>query len=314
MTTPKKPVRRVRVIEIVDEDGTDLDEATLNSLIAAADASADVADGSEDGDAADERASGKAAESTAPAEDAADDGDTDTVKGGAREASDETAGTGDDTSDEKTDRAARELAKGGSTGGRAGSAVRAAGRLVPGLVAAVVVLAVLAVVGLVQWRSAAGEEAERRDLVARVSAFGDVMATFSYRDVESAHEKTLAFLTGDARAEREKLDLKAFGDRLAEQKADLRSKSYAVYVGRVDGNLASAVLVFDLSIEAPALSQSQTIGKSHLTLGLIKVDGTWMISSMTPAGSEDSAASSVPGVGTPAPADTPTAKPTDKKE
>lgn len=158
------------------------------------------------------------------------------------------------------------------------------------LAAAVVVLAVVAGLALFQWRSAASAADERKELVARITAFGNVMATYSYDDVESANEKAMAYLTGDALEERKKVDLKALREQLESQQTKLKSTTYAVYVGSIDGNLASAVLVFDLEGESKALSRPQTISKSHLTLGLIKRDGEWMISSMVPAGTEGASA------------------------
>ncbi|ROO89746.1 hypothetical protein EDD29_7453 [Actinocorallia herbida] len=274
-TSGKKPVRRVRVIEIVDEDdtGAELDEATVRAVLAAADAE-EAAEA--------EAAAGKAAET--------DDVELDDIE--EMEAPEKAEASEKAEALEKAEEPAKAPAEKKGSGGD----TKASGRLVQILSAAVAVLAVLAAVGLFQWRSAAAADADRAELVKRIAAFGDVMATFSYADVQAANHKTLSYLTGDARTEREKLDLAEFGKRLTAQKADLTSKTYAVYVGSVDGMMASAVLVFDLSIEAPALSQSQTISRSHLTLGLIKVDGTWMISSMVPAGSESATGTAVPGV------------------
>ncbi|MDX6743599.1 hypothetical protein [Actinocorallia sp. A-T 12471] len=280
-TSGKKPVRRVRVIEIVDEDGTELDEETVKAVLAAADAedagerAAVALDKPEKSDESEKSAKAEADEASAK--------DAESVE--EAESGESVAKDGDG--------GPRNVEPGRAWGLGGVTAVRV-------LAAAVAVLAVLAAFGLYGWRSAASAAAERDALVARIAAFGDVMATFSYTDVAEGNDRTLAFLTGDAKAEREQLDLAAFGERLTAQKADLKSKTHAVYVGQIDGSLASAVLVFDLSIEAPALSQSQTISRSHLTLGLIKVDGTWMISSMVPAGSESDTGSAVPGVEGPA--------------
>ena len=103
-------------------------------------------------------------------------------------------------------------------------------------------LALLAGFALFQWRSAASAAEERKEIVARVGAFGDVMATYSFDDVESANKKAMGYLTGDALEERKKVDLAALRDQLQSQKTKLKSTTYAVYVGSVDGNLASAVL------------------------------------------------------------------------
>ncbi|GAA0966520.1 hypothetical protein [Actinocorallia libanotica] len=271
----RKPVRRVRVIEFLDDE--ELDEATVDAVLAEADAAepAEIAATEKDEAAATEKverperpgAAGKPEEEPAAAE--------------------------------RPSRARRLPALPSGAGGRTTAL----------LTAGVVVLALLAGFALFQWRSAASAAAEREEIVARVSAFGEVMATYSYEDVESANEKALTYLTGDALAERKKVDLDALREQFQSQKTRLRSTTYAVYVGSVDGSLASAVLVFDLRGESSALQEPQTIGKSHLTLGLIKRDGTWMISSMVPAGSESTASTtsvtSVPSAG-------PTSSPAEK--
>ena len=264
----RKPVRRVRVIEILDDE--ELDEATVDAVLAEADAAADAAEAAateKDEAAATEKVErpGRPGEAGKPEEEPA--------------------------AAERPPRARRLPALPSGAGGRTTAL----------LTAGVVVLALLAGFALFQWRSAASAAAEREEIVARVSAFGEVMATYSYEDVESANEKALTYLTGDALAERKKVDLDALREQFQSQKTRLRSTTYAVYVGSVDGSLASAVLVFDLRGESSALQEPQTIGKSHLTLGLIKRDGTWMISSMVPAGSESTASTtsvtSVPSAG-----------------
>lgn len=272
----RKPVRRVRVIEILDDE--ELDEATVDAVLAEADAAADAAEA-----AATEKDEAAATEKVERPE----------RPGEAGKPGEEPAAA------ERPSRARRLPALPSGAGGRTTAL----------LTAGVVVLALLAGFALFQWRSAASAAAEREEIVARVSAFGEVMATYSYEDVESANEKALTYLTGDALAERKKVDLDALREQFQSQKTRLRSTTYAVYVGSVDGSLASAVLVFDLRGESSALQEPQTIGKSHLTLGLIKRDGTWMISSMVPAGSESTASTtsvtSVPSAG-------PTSSPAEK--
>ncbi|MEO3786364.1 hypothetical protein ABGB12_23820 [Actinocorallia sp. B10E7] len=274
----KKPARRVRVIEILDDE--ELDETTAERAEGAEDPK-----GSEDSGKKDE-----AAVTLLKAED----------------------GVGAEGEPEPAAKPVREkpakarLPAVPSAGG---------GRTTTLLTAAVVVLALLAGFALFQWRSAAGAAGERKELIARITAFGNVMATYSYDDVESANKKAMTYLVGDALEERKKVDLGALREQLKSQKTKLESTTYAVYVGSVDGNLASAVLVFDLRGESSALSEPQTISKSHLTLGLIKRDGEWMISSMVPAGSENAsnaATGAVPsGATSPSPSET---KKTEKDE
>lgn len=274
----RKPVRRVRVIEILDDDlGEDLDEATIDAALAAADAARSVEDAA-------------AAEA-----EAGDLEDAEPTASDLEDADEEPAG---EPVPARRPSADKPVPSGAS------------GRVTASLTAAVVALALLAGFALVQWRSAAGAAEDRKALIARVTAFGDVMATYSYDDVESANKKAMAYLTGDALEERKKVDLAALSEQLKSQKTKLTSKTYAVYVGSVDGNLATAVLVFDLEGESSALSGPQTISKSHLTLGLIKRDGEWMISSMVPAGTEganSSAASTLPSSST-APSPSPSEK------
>ncbi|WP_106397829.1 hypothetical protein [Actinocorallia populi] len=304
----RKPVRRVRVIEILDDE--ELDEATIDAVLAAADAEeAEEAEEAAEPKAAEPGEPGESAESGESAEDEktgeaegdgkkgtpavvlrkADSADTDAADTGDEAAAGDAGGPGGDGEPEK-----RTVSKEKAAGGRTTVL----------LTAGVVVLALLAGFALFQWRAAASAAAEREEIVARVTAFGDVMATYSFDDIESANEKAMTYLTGDALEEREKVDLKALREQLESQKTELKSSTYAVYVGSVDGSLASAVLVFDLRGESAALAAPQTIAKSHLTLGLIKRDGKWMISSMVPAGSES--ASSAGTSVTPVPSGGPT--------
>ncbi|GAA2725583.1 hypothetical protein [Actinocorallia aurantiaca] len=257
----KKPVRRVRVIEILDDeelDGTADEKAAEPGV---------------PGEAKDEAGAGVTLLKA----------DTDTDTEAEAEADTEPAPV------------KKPVVKTPSGRGKLPAVPSGAGGRTPLLLTvAVVVLALLAGFALFQWRSAAGAAEERKELVSRVTAFGDLMATYSYDDVESANKKAMTYLVGDALEERKKVDLTALREQLESQKTRLKSTTYAVYVGSVDGNLASAVLVFDLRGESTALAEPQTIAKSHLTLGLIKRDGEWMISSMVPAGSESASSASTP--------------------
>ncbi len=307
----KKPVRRVRVIEILDDE--ELDEAAVEAVLAAADA----AEAEETAAEAEETAAVKAAEAeeTAKAEEPADAVEAvepvTLLKAEEAEEGEAPEKAGGAEKSEKPEKSAKPERHEGAGKKAAGPSSGLAARVPVLLTAAVVVLALLAGFALLQWRSADGVNKERKELIARVTEFGDVMATYSYDDVESSNEKAMSYLTGDALEERRKVDLAALKKQLEAQKTKLESKTYAVYVGSIDGNLAGAVLVFDLKGESTALSAPQTISKSHLTLGLIKRDGRWMISSMVPAGSEN--ATSQAPAGTTVPSATPSPSPSEKK-
>ncbi len=195
-------------------------------------------------------------------------------------------------------------------------------RLVMVLSGAVLVLAVLASLGLYKWQAASSAEGERQALIKRVSDYGNSVADFDYRDLQKSVDRSLSFLTGDALARQQRdLEVGKLEKDWTEKQLTLSSKTQNVYVTELNGNLAGAVLVFDINAESPLFGATKTgpqpvLVRSHLTLGLVKVKGEWMVSSLTPAGTE-SDGSAVPGLGTgssrTAPTELPTATPTTKE-
>jgi hypothetical protein len=195
-------------------------------------------------------------------------------------------------------------------------------RLVGVLSAAVLVLAVFASFGLYKWQTASSDEDERRALIKRVADYGNVVADFDYHDLQKSVDRSLSFLTGDALAKQQRdLAVSKLEKDWTQKQLTLSSRTDNVYVTELNGNLAGAVLVFDINAESPLLGTTKTgpqpvLVKSHLTLGMVKVKGVWMISSLTPAGTETNG-SAVPGLGTgpggTAPTAVPTATPTTTK-
>ena len=148
------------------------------------------------------------------------------------------------------------------------------------------------------------------------------MADFDYRNLQKSVDRSLSFLTGDALARQQRdLEVSKLEKDWTEKQLTLSSKTQNVYITELNGNLAGAVLVFDINAESPLFGATKTgpqpvLVKSHLTLGMVKVKGVWMVSSLTPAGTE-SDGSAVPGLGTgtgsSAPSAVPTVTPTTKK-
>lgn len=258
----KKPVRRVRVIEVLD-DG-ELDEATIEAALAEADA--------------------------------AEEAEAEEV-----EEAEEVAEVEHEKKAEPAKTRVRMPPRGNTT--------------VISLSAAVLVLALLSGFALFKWQSAASAADERRELIALVTEFGDNVANMPYNDLQGANKKVMTYLTGDALEEREKVDLKPLQDRLVPSKASLSSKTYAVYAAELNGDFARAVLVFDIIATAEGKEGApQRVEKNHLALSLVKMDGTWKISKMIPAGNELDASTVVPGLGdSPAPTTAPSASTAPKK-
>lgn len=175
-------------------------------------------------------------------------------------------------------------------------------RLVVVLSAAVLVLAVFASFGLYKWQTASSDEGERRALIKRVADYGNAVADFDYHDLQKSVDHSLSFLTGDALARQQRdLAVSKLQKDWTEKQLTLSSKTENVYVTELNGNLAGAVLVFDINAESPLFGATKTgpqpvLVKSHLTLGMVKVKGVWMVSSLTPAGTETDG-SAVPGLG-----------------
>ncbi|MEO5876934.1 MAG: hypothetical protein ABIS86_20180 [Streptosporangiaceae bacterium] len=197
------------------------------------------------------------------------------------------------------------------------------GKILLTLVAAVVILAVLASFGLYKWQSSSSDRQERQALIKRVTDYGNSVADFDYRDLQKSVDRSLSFLTGDALAkQRRDLAVSRLQKDWTDKQLKLSSRTQNVYLTELNGNLAGAVLVFDINAESPLFGADKTgpqpvLVRSHLTLGLVRIKGVWKVSSLTPAGTE-SDGSSVPGLGaatgttTAAPTASPTASPTKK--
>ncbi|GAB3663546.1 hypothetical protein GCM10027589_27180 [Actinocorallia lasiicapitis] len=265
-TPEKKPVRRVRVIEIIDDgDGLDLDAATIDAVLAA-DAEAEAA---------------------AEPEVEAEPVKVKTVKAEPVEIAPVEAEPTEPEAEPAAAEVPRQAPKAPVVLKEGG------GRLVMILTGAVVVLALVAGFALFKWQSAASPEEERAAVVARVTEYGNVLGSYPADGVDAAQQKVLGFLTGDALEERRASKLEELKQQLATAKVSLESRTRAVYVGAVDGNFASVVLVFDMSFTGPG--GSRTVEKNHLTLGLVKQNGLWMVSSNAAAGNEQSTTGAVPG-------------------
>ncbi|MCD0449314.1 hypothetical protein LO762_08950 [Actinocorallia sp. API 0066] len=259
------PVRRVRVIEILDDGDAPLDDAALTTALRAA------TDPDKDGDGA----------------------------------------TADHTPDAAPDEGETAARRGRFAAGWAGlrAAVPTSGRAV--LVAALAVTTATAGVGLHQWRALAAEKSARQELVRRVADYGDAVGGFDYRDLQGSIDRSLSFLTGDALAtQKEALVASRLEKEWTSKQLKLTSRTSAVYVTELNGDMAGAVLVFDINAESPLFEDSgpgpqPLLVRNHLTLGLVKRRGVWMVAAQSPAGNE-STGTAVPGLTA---ADPPTEEP-----
>ncbi|GAA3238560.1 hypothetical protein [Actinocorallia longicatena] len=177
----------------------------------------------------------------------------------------------------------------------------ARGGLVAGLSAAVVALALLAGFALLQWRSAGSPDDDRAALVARVTGYGDALGTYPVGGVDAAQARVLTFLTGEALADLRTSQADRLKRQLTDAEVSLESRTDAVYIASIDGGKADVVLVFDLTFTGPG--GSRTVERNHLTLGMVRKDGIWMVASTAAAGSERDSGGAVPGLGDDAPGD-----------
>jgi hypothetical protein len=245
-TGAKKKVRRVRVIEVIDDE--DLDE-DLGDVLEAMDA-ATTTDETEAGARKDTR---DRTDSKASAKARGDEADA--------EADRDTAGDSD--------------RRGGVL------AVFAAPWFTTVLVA--LVLAAVASWALVQWHSVSNKEKERQRVSAAATKFGDVVYSYNPAHIQADIDHNREMMAGDLLTSYMK-GAGTYKQFFEKTKWTWTSKTSKVYISEVQGNLASAVIVIDVNMrmtEGPI-----AVPSAHFTLGLIKQKGAWKVSSIKAAGSE----------------------------
>ncbi|WP_019629521.1 hypothetical protein [Actinomadura atramentaria] len=160
----------------------------------------------------------------------------------------------------------------------------------PGLIAVAVVVVVLAALAVWQWRVAAGKASEaddRADVAKVASAFGDVAANYSASNYQEQIAKAEKLMGGDL-LERYKSQtapglVNTF--KSGQSTASLASKSVAVFVGDVNGKLATAVVQVDITATT---EQGPTQARANLIrLALAKIDGKWKVTKQYVSGQDD---------------------------
>lgn len=199
---------------------------------------------------------------------------------------------------------------------RAPSRVRAAlasPRLTATLV--VVLVAALATLAIWQWRTAAGLDSEKkaRRAVARIAAdYGNAVFNYNAAAARDSINKNLALLGGDARTRYEQTTAKNLPGFFAQNPQwTLTSKTKKVFVGEVNGEIATAVILMDVNVQAP--SGRTDAPNTLLRVGLAKIDGSWKITEQRSSGQSDQATGNeqqnqIPGLPT-----TPAPSPSKKK-
>lgn len=254
MTEPrKKPVRRVRVIEVIDEDddGQDLDlDEVLATAGLADEIEAEAAD--DEDDEVEEAVEPPKARKKKPAVEA---------------------------EESPAPKAATKAAPGRSL-------VAAFGPLRIVVVVAVLLVAALGSWGIVEWRQASdlrSAKSDRQQVSGVVSRFGNVVMNYDLSDIAGSAAKIKPYLTGDAlnalQSTVSELQSNAAKTSVASG-AGFRSKTESVYVKDVNGKLASAVLIWTMSVSQGGTTQP-VLTNIGLTIDLIKDGGTWKIAKYT---------------------------------
>lgn len=270
----KKPVRRVRVIEVLeDDDDLDLDEVLATAGLADDEeeepprsTKADAADTGDAGEDDEEEAPPVRKRKAVTAE--ADDDEDRPVRKRKKTA------TVDDEDEPPVRR--RKAVRAPSL-----AAIRSNG-LVIGVTA--VLAAALATFAIYEWREEASLQSAKSDrakVAARVTQFGNVVMSYDLSNISGSASQIRPYLTGDA--------LTDFQNTLTQLQqnaakttvsAAFKSKTDSVYVKDVNGRLASAVLIWTLSVSQSGNTQplQSNLG---LTIDLIKDKGTWKIAKYT---------------------------------
>ncbi|MBC6466035.1 hypothetical protein [Actinomadura alba] len=269
--TPKKRVRRVRVIEVIDDEDVDEDLGDVLNALDDADRAnrTDRADRADDDDEADE-AEPPAGRSLSRS-DAADD---------------------DEAPGERAERRAQRTHRDRDADRLAGPrAVLASPRLTTGLV--VVLVAALAALAVWQWRAAATRaeaEAERRDVAKVAGEYGNVVFSYTPGTAQASIDRNLKLIGGDLLANYRQTtaaNLPAFFTKNPE--VSMTSKIKGVFVGDVNGKLATAVILLDVRLQTP--QGANDAPNTLLRLSLSKEDDGWKVTEQKASGDAEGAAS-----------------------
>ncbi|WP_187437703.1 hypothetical protein [Actinomadura decatromicini] len=160
---------------------------------------------------------------------------------------------------------------------------------VPQAVVVVVLVALLASLALWQWRSASAQSSKQdeRDAVSKVaSAYGDIVYNYNAGNYQAQSAKVQKLLAGDLLEEYKKNALPTVASAFqADPQMVLTTKTNQVFVGSVDGRFATAVLMLDLTLKTKSGAVDEPATLLRLSLG--KIDGEWKITQQYPSGIND---------------------------
>ncbi|WP_157963898.1 hypothetical protein [Actinocorallia populi] len=148
--------------------------------------------------------------------------------------------------------------------------------------APVLALTALAAVGCWQWRAHAAAEDRRQEVDSAAAEFGRLFLTYDHRDVTASRKAVSRLITGDfADSYRTQFD-SGVAPTITRLEAASTAEVRAVYLGEINGDLASAVVVVDSEMRSKVGTKWTTA--SHLSLKLIEKDGAWLVSDLASAG------------------------------
>jgi Mce-associated membrane protein len=258
----KKKVRRVRVIEVIDDE-EDLDE-DLDDVLEAVDAEEKAA-------AAPARSRASRKSRPDPADDAVTDDDTEVVTADA--------GTGDG-------RPAKAERPRPVNMDERGGLVAVFGSPWFTTVLVALVLAAVASWALLRWHTLSAKESERQAVTAAAAKFGDVVYSYDPANVQAAIDANREMMAGDLLSDYT-ASTNSYKEFFAKNKWTWSSKTSKVYLSDMQGKLASAVIVININIR---MTQGPyAVPDAHFTLGMVKQNGAWKVSSLKAAGSETAA-------------------------
>jgi hypothetical protein len=153
----------------------------------------------------------------------------------------------------------------------------------------VLLVAVLASLGIWQWRTAAGlsaREDDRREVARIASAYGDVALNYNASNYQTQLQKTQALLAGDLLERFKATTLRTLGDTFRQSpQVALTSKTDQVFIASVDERFASVTISVDVNLKTTeGVSDSPA---TLIRLSLAKIDGAWKVTEQYASGVND---------------------------
>ncbi|HEX9968852.1 MAG TPA: hypothetical protein VGB03_01840 [Acidimicrobiales bacterium] len=141
-------------------------------------------------------------------------------------------------------------------------------------------------------------ERSRTDEVEEVSGrFATALLTYSHDHLDQAKERVLALSTGKFRREYEQAFANGLDTLIKETKATSSGTVTDVFVGAVDGDTASAIVVANAVSEGT--SGTRRTVASYIQLELVRVSGEWRVDGVTNLNfGQNSGADGVPAAST----------------